>query len=141
MTGSNMNMRRYHYTIHYPKNIKDMVMEFIDQFRENEETKDPEPTYHAAEQLLEDKRALKYKSDIPLPTFDEIFDHRNTLVEFYENLDAKNIQKAVIRVYHLHENLDFTYVVAREGFIVSAWANEKDDVHRLTHDNNYYRPR
>ena len=141
MSISKMNLRRYHHSVYFPDDIGDKLHEFVSQFRSNESSKDPDPTHHAAEQLLEDRKALKYNEVIPLPTFEELFNSTNTLVEAYENLDAANLQKIVIRVHNLHEELDFTYVVAREGFIVSSWANEKNDVHRLTHDNKYYNPK
>ena len=97
-------------------------------------------TTHAAEQLLEDKRGV-----IPLPTKEELFDAANILVEVYEILDrggepTGKIQKAVIRIRGLSEKLDYTYVVAREGYVVSTWANSKSDKHRLTGKNEYYKP-
>ena len=140
------NLRRYHKDVYFPRNLAEMLREFVGQFRATEPSKDPEPTHHAAEQLLEDRKAHKYNETVPLPTRLEMFDPSNTLVEFYEVLDASNeptgrIQKALIRVHNLHENLDFTYVVAREGFIVSAWANDKGDDHRLTESaTEYYSP-
>lgn len=123
-----------------------MLGEFVGQFRQDFSSKNPEPTHHAAEELFEDKKAHKYNTPIPLPTHEELFNSENTLVEFYEVLDRNNqptgrIQKAVIRIHNLHERLDYTYVVAREGFIVSAWANEKQDEHRLTvSESEYYKP-
>lgn len=141
------NLRRYHKDRFFPKNLGEMLSEFVFQFRANESVKDPEPTIHAAEELMEDKKAAHYGRQIPLPTRDEIFCENNTLIEFYEILDQKmnpsgKIQKAVIRVHNLHPKLDYTYVVAREGYIVSAWANKKNDYHRLTEsDKKYYVPK
>lgn len=140
------NLRRYHKDVYFPGTLAEMLREFVGQFRASENSQDPEPTHHAAEQLLEDRKALNYNVTIPLPTRLELFDPSNTLVEFYEVLDKNNtptgrIQKALIRIHNLHEHLDYTYVVAREGFIVSAWANDKGDEHRLTESGTeYYTP-
>lgn len=139
-------LRRYHKDIFFPKELGNMLGEFISQFRIEETSKDPEPTYHAAEELLEDKKAQNHGGQIPLPTREELFNNNNTLVEFYEVLDRESkplgkIQKAVIRIHNLHSKLDYTYVVAREGFVVSAWANDKNDKHRLTESKDaYYAP-
>lgn len=126
--------RRYHYEVHFPKNLGEMVLEFYQSLPK------VDVTTHAAEQLLEDKRGV-----IPLPTKAELFDASNTLVEIYEILDREGnptgkLQKAVIRIKGLSEKLDYTYVVAREGFVVSTWSNSKTDKHRLTGKNEYYKP-
>ena len=113
-----------------------MCLEFFGQI------KDVDLTYHAAEQLMEDKRCI-----IPLPNREEIFHSENTLVEFYEQVNEYGaplgkIQKMLIRVHNLDEKYDFSYVLAREGFIVSAWANDKEDDHRLDGrtSSRYFRP-
>lgn len=128
------NFRRYHFEIHFPTNIGEMMLEFYQALPK------VDVTTHAAEQLLEDKRGV-----IPLPTKEELFDATNTLIEVYEVLDRDGnptgkVQKAVIRIHGLSEKLDYTYVVAREGFVVSNWANSKTDKHRLTGKNEYYKP-
>ena len=129
-------MRRYHYRVHMPENLGTMLVEFISQLKT-----DPEPTNHAAEQMLQDKRGV-----IPLPTKEELFSGENTLVEVYEILDKQNqptgrIQKMVIRVPSLSEKYDHTYVIARENFILTTWKNDKGDEHRLTEAiDNYYQP-
>jgi hypothetical protein len=98
-------------------------------------------TFHAAEQLMEDRRTI-----IPLPSKADLFHSTNTLVEVYEQLDGNGeplgvMQKALIRVHHLDPDYDFCYVLAREGFVVSAWANDKGDDHRLTgRPGDYWRP-
>lgn len=129
------NLRRYHHKIHFPDNTAQMCLEFFGQI------KDVDVTYHAAEQLMEDRRGI-----IPLPTKEELINGTNTLVEFYEQSNEFGIplgrmQKALIRIHHLNEQYDYSYVLAREGFIVSAWANDKNDDHRLnSRPNDYYRP-
>lgn len=129
------NLRRYHNKIYFPETTAIMCLEFFGQIN------DIDVTYHAAEQLMEDKRGI-----IPLPTREELLAHTNTLVEFYEQVNEfgeplGKMQKALIRIHHLHELYDYCYVLAREGFIVSAWANDKGDDHRLNGKNHdYYRP-
>lgn len=129
------DLRRYHHRIYFPETTALLCLEFFGQIGEID------VTYHAAEQLMEDKRGI-----IPLPTRDELMHHTNTLVEVYEQVNEfgqpiGKMQKALIRVHHLHEEYDYCYVVAREGFIVSAWANDKGDDHRLTENSSvYYRP-
>lgn len=110
-----------------------MIAEFFQQIN------DIDVTFHAAEQLMEDRRGI-----IPLPTKGELFYNTNTLVECYEKCDEAGnplgiIQKVLIRVHNLDETLDYCYVLAREGFIVSAWANDKTDDHRLVR-TDYYDP-
>lgn len=128
-------LRRYHYKVYFPDNIAEMCLEFFSQFS------DVDVTYHAAEQLLEDRRGI-----IPLPSREELLHETNTLVEFYEQIDTLGnrrncIQKMVIRIHNLSDQYDYSYVVAREGFIVSAWANDKNDDHRLTSSiEHYYQP-
>lgn len=131
-------LRRYHYQVYFPEYIDEMYQEFAKNLK-----KDPLPTNHGVEQFLDDKRGT-----IPLVTKEELFDERNTLVEVYERLNREHqplgkAQKLVIRVPHLdlsENRRDYTYVIAREGYIVTAWANDKNDHHRLTERNNYYDP-
>ena len=125
MAKPRVNLRCYHNKIYLPENVGEMCAEFIGQVT------DVDVTFHAAEQLMEDRRGI-----IPLPSREEIFHPGNTLVEVYEQLDGDDmplgrIQKMLIRVHNLSEDFDYSYVLAREGFIVSAWANDKNDDHRL----------
>lgn len=136
MAKPRLNLRRYHNKVYFPENTALMCLEFFAQIN------DVDVTYHAAEQLMEDKRTV-----IALPSREELLHNSNTLVEFYELCDEfgnpqGKIQKMLIRVHNLHEQYDFAYVLAREGFIVSAWANDKDDDHRLDSraSRDYYKP-
>ncbi len=114
---------RFHNEVYFPPNYASMVLEFVNSFKGEVDV-----TFHAAEQLLEDKRG-----EIPLPTNIELLDPSNLLIEFYERLDRPGrIQKAVIRINNLSEKFDYSYVVARDGVIVTAWTNDKGDNHRLT---------
>lgn len=129
------NLRRYHKDKFFPENVGHMCLEFFGQIdRVN-------VTYHSAEQLIEDPRGV-----IPLPTKQQLMEPSNQLIELYEILDAQGnatgrMQKALIRVRNLNDKFDYCYVLAREGFIVSAWANDKTDNHRLTaKGNDYYVP-
>lgn len=54
----------------------------------------------------------------------------NNLIEAYQRSDG-SLQKVVLRVPMLSPVFDYTYVIAREGYVVSAWANSKSDNHRL----------
>lgn len=134
-----LKLRRYHYSVYFPNNTSEMISEFISQL-----SGDPKLTTHAVESLHDHKCGL-----IPLPTFDELFDRRNTVVEIYERLNESNqreniAQKLAIRVPHLDPKglYDYTYVIARENFIVTAWGNDKNDEHRLTESfDRYYRPK
>jgi hypothetical protein len=136
MARPRLNLRRYHNKIHFPENTALMCLEFFGQIG------DVDVTYHAAEQLMEDRRTI-----IPLPSREELLHDTNTLVEMYELCDdwkepLGKLQKILIRVHNLHDQYDFAYVLAREGFIVSAWANDKDDDHRLDGRaaREYWRP-
>ena len=120
---------RYHCEVYFPENFPQMVLEFINTFKG-----DVDLTTHAAEQMYEDKRG-----QIPLPTNDELLNPGNKIIEIYERLDKPGrIQKAVFRIGHLNENYDYSYVVARDGVIVTAWTNDKGDNHRLTNALNEY---
>jgi hypothetical protein len=136
MARTKLNLRRYHHKIHFPEETGQMCLEFFQQIS------DVNVTYHAAEQLMEDRRGI-----IPLPTREEILHSSNTLVEFYEQINEygiplNRIQKMLIRVHNLSEDFDYSYVLAREGYIVSAWANDKNDDHRLDSrsSRDYYCP-
>lgn len=136
MTQPKVNLRRYHHNIYFPENLGELCLEFFGQIQ------DVDVTYHAAEQLMEDRRGI-----IPLPSRSELFHSANTLVEFYEQINEfgqplGRIQKMLIRVHNLSEDYDYSYVLAREGFIVSSWANDKNDNHRLDGKSaqSYYRP-
>ena len=129
------NLRRYHHKIWLPDNTGFMCMDFFTQITE------VDVTYHAADQLLEDRRGI-----IPLPSRAELLHNTNTLVEVYERLDGNNeptgiIQKMLLRVHNLHPAYDYCYVLAREGFIVSTWANDKGDDHRIDKAHMYWRPK
>ena len=128
-------MRRYHYKVYFPANTAQMHGEFFEQLQHLN------VTYHAAYQMCDDPRSI-----IDLPAHADLVRPTSKLVEFYENLDNGNqptgkIQKMLVRVSHLNEMYDFTYLVAREGYIISAWCSEKTDVHRLTRSlYEYYCP-
>lgn len=126
---SKKKFNRYHDSIYFPENFSEMMVEFVQTLNDEIDL-----THHAAEALYEDKRG-----SIPLPTKKELLDSDNKIIEFYERMDRLGrIQKAVFRVGHLHEKYDYTYVVARGGVVVTAWANDKGDNHRLTHASNEY---
>lgn len=129
-----MNLRRYHYQIWFPENTSVMLASFFEQFE------DVDITYHAAEQLIEDRNGI-----IPLPSKLEMMNPTNTLIEFYEIMDNTKrthiLQKALIRIHDLDPKLDFSYVLAREGFVVSAWSQKKNDIQKLTKSlYEYYCP-
>ena len=91
-------------------------------------------TNHAAEQMYSDKRGK-----IPLPTNEELLNRSNKIFEYHERQDRLGrIQKAHFRIGHLNEDFDYTYVVARGGVIVTSWANDKGDNHRLTESHSIY---
>src|SRR5664279_5393644 len=119
-------MRRYHYRVFFPENTAEMCLEFFNQLNYIN------VTYHAMYQMCDDPRSI-----IDLPNKSDLIDPTNLLVEFYENLDKIGnpmgvIQKVLLRVCHLNEQFDFTYLLAREGYIVSAWCSDKNDMNRLT---------
>lgn len=126
------DLRRYHYKIYFPENLGEMLKEFF------EAVPFVDVTDHGARELEKDKRGI-----IPLPSKDEFFDPHNKLVEVYERLDRHGdpeglAQKIVVRIPILNEKYDYTYVLAREGFIVTAWAVDKGDNHRLTESLKKY---
>jgi len=90
-------------------------------------------TTHASEELLQDKRGV-----IPLPSKEELAQQGNLLVEAYQRESNDILQKVVIRTKNLNPTYDYTYVVAREGFVVSAWANSKSDTHRVVKGFNKF---
>ncbi len=126
------NLRRYHHKVFFPSNTKEMLIDFINQIVKIDITN------HAMIELSTDRRGI-----VPIPTKEEMFHSDNTLVEFYERLDNDNnpegiIQKVLVRVHNLSSRLDYSYVLAREGFIVSGWANAKGDDHRLNNSHHQY---
>lgn len=129
----NVELIRYHYDIWFPDGIADMCLDFFEQFEELG------TTYHSADQLIGDERGI-----IPMPTKEDLMHPTNSLVEVYERklngLATGVMQKALLRVHHFSDTYDYCYVVSREGFIVSAWTNDKSDIHRLINDHVYARP-
>lgn len=113
------SLLRYHHKIWLPNNINELMAEFFTQLEH------VDLTTHAAKELLEDKRGL-----IPLPSKIELQGSANILIEAYQRSDG-TLQKVVLRIPTLSPTYDYTYVIAREGFVVSAWANSKSDNHRL----------
>ena len=138
MSISPTRLRRYHHKVYFPawENLGSMVVEFFSGLKK------VDITHHAATQLLEDKRGI-----IPLPSKQELMHPTNTLVEFYELLDRDGkstgtIQKALIRIHNLSEKFDYSYIIARDSFLISAWANDKNDDHRLDRSKNvYFKPK
>lgn len=129
MSKPRYQFNRYHSMVYFPDRFPEMVMEFISTFGEEINL-----TNHAAEQMYEDKRGM-----IPLPSKTEILHPDNLIVEYYERLDhLDRIQKVVFRVPSLSEEFDYTYVIARGGVIVTSWANDKGDNHRLTESVHLY---
>lgn len=126
--------RRYHYQTYFPENLSDMIVNFFSNF----DTLGA--THHAKEEMSSDKLGA-----IPMPTKEDILNHENIVIEIYEpiidGVASGYIQKLLIRVKNLSDRLDYSYLIAREGFIVSTWANMKNDIHRLTNSNGYYIPK
>jgi len=128
-------LRRYHSDIWLPSNISVMLNDFINQFNSID------MTLHAKFECKHDK-----KSVIPGITKSKLFDSSNTLVECYERINANGmpigiLQKCVIRVHNLSKLYDYTYTVAREGMIITAWATYKNDIHKLKQSwKKYYFP-
>lgn len=118
-----------------PPYLSEMLKEFYEQLPY------VDVTNHAADEFLKDKRGI-----IPLPTKLELFDPSNILVEVYEKLTELKkplgiAQKLLIRTSNLSSKYDYAYVIAREGYIVSGWAIDKNDDHRLTESiDKYYKP-
>lgn len=131
MTKPNIEFNRYHHSVYFPEDYASMVLEFVNSFKG-----DVDLTSHAAEQMY-DKN--DHRGPIPLPTNEELLEYSNKLVEFYERQDRTGrIQKALIRVGGLSEKYDYSYIVARDGVIITAWANDKEDTHRLTQSLKEY---
>ena len=112
--------------------IGEMCLDFFQNFER------VQTTFHSANQLMDERNG-----SIPLPSRADLLNPNNTLVEIYELTDkydnpAKVMQKALIRVHHLDEVKDFSYVIARDGFLISAWANAKTDIHKLTASRDVY---
>lgn len=134
---SKKRMRRYHHKVFFGDNVGQMTREFIEQLGD----KEIGYTHHAEKERNADKRGV-----IPRANREILFNPNNTLVELYEILNkdgtpTAQVQKLVIRVHDQSDHYDYTYVVAREGFVVSNWANDKGDEHRLTHSTDmYYAP-
>ena len=127
-------LRRYHKSVWMPNYAVGMVREFIEQL--------PfvDITDHASKEMYNDKFGR-----IPLPTKNELFNKGNELVEIFERIlngvPTSVAQKLVIRVKILNNKYDYTYVIAREGFIVTSWSTEKSDIHKLTKSlYEYYVP-
>lgn len=129
-------LRRYHYKVYLPENIGEMVAEFISAIG----AKEIGQTNHAS-----DERKIDKRGKIPPVTNAQLFHKDNILVECYELLThngrrMNKLQKIVIRIQNLSDKYDYSFVVAREGFIVTNWINDKGDDHRLTKTTNYYSP-
>lgn len=118
---------RYHQNVYFPEKFPEMMLEFVSLFNDS----DVECTSHAASKMINEKNNPRGR--IPYPTSKELFDRSNRVIEYYELLDHPGrIQKAVIRTGKLSEKYDYTYVVARDNTIITCWANDKGDDHRLT---------
>ena len=131
MAKSTVKFNRYHRDVYFPENHPEMVLEFVNLF-----TEEVDLTTHAAEKMIDDTNP---RGRIPLPTNEQLFHNSNELIEFYERVDIPGqIQKVVMRIRHLSEKYDYTYVVSRDGFIITCWSNSKTDNHRLTESINLY---
>ena len=133
MDYKKIKQRRYHHLVYFPKNISELLLTFLKSFCNIDFTN------HALEEMDNDKFG-----EIPKPSLMNILHPDNILVEYYEpivnDVPSGYIQKILIRVVCLSKELDYSYLISREGYIVSAWANSKEDKHRLTNKNGYYDP-
>ena len=135
MKPSVKNFVRYHYEVSWPKNVGEMCLSFFEEFKRLDKV---QTTFHSANQLMDERNGT-----IPLPTLADLLHPQNTLVEIYEILDDNNspsgvIQKVLVRAHHLDECKDYSYVISRDGFLVSAWTNSKTDIHRLINRDLYW---
>lgn len=122
---------KYHTNIYFPPEFSELVVEFISTFNEEIEL-----TAHAAEEMYSNDK----RGHIPLPTKDEILNaDASQIFEFAERKDRLGrIQKAAFRLSHLSEKYDYSYVIARDGVIITSWANDKDDWHTLKESKDRY---
>jgi hypothetical protein len=77
-------------------------------------------SYHAADEILADPLGM-----IPVPTAADLRDPENRLIEVYQDA-AGSLTKLVIRRTHLRPGVSYTYVVGRDGTLVTAWANPRE---------------
>ena len=95
-------------------------------------------TNHSINEIRNDRNGI-----IPIPSMSQLTSSSSFLIEFYSpivNGEVENkIQKLLIRVKDLSDTLDYSYIIAREGFIVSTWSNKKSDIHKLKNTQNYFR--
>lgn len=126
----NNKFARYHYSIWFPEYTSEMVLDFFENLG------DIRVTNRFTHQIETSS------VPIPIPTRSDLINSSNTLVEIYEILDEQNkpkhiAQKLLIRCHNMNDEYDYSYVCARDGFLISAWANEKTDIHRLISKDVY----
>lgn len=131
----NKGVRRYHGGVWMPDNMPAMVDDFITSC---DLRQSPLLSKHAASEMLDEQHGL-----IPMPCWEDLLNGDASLVECEEVLDSSGdatgtLSKMVLRLHHLSDALDFTYVVGRGGTIISAWANYKSDHHRLVNSIGCY---
>lgn len=122
----------YHYQIHFPKHLGDMVLDFFNNFEV------VKSSIHCKNQLMDDRNMV-----MKVPTKDDLMNPRNTLVEVQEFVDStgvgtKRMRRGLIRCHHMNPYWDCCYIVGADGYIITGWSNAKDDIHRLKSKHVYY---
>lgn len=118
-----MKLRRYHTKMKMPENLGEMILDFFSGFDKLVLTN------HARNEMVNDTYGV-----IPIPTIKDI--HGASLIEVYEILNddktrTHKIAKILVRNSRMHKKIDYSYVISHDGAVISAWANEKIDVHWL----------
>lgn len=116
---------RYHKDIGFPENYIQTIINFFLGFD------DTRLTFHSISEMADDKLTI-----IGMPHKTNLIDLDTELIEIYT--DGDEFSKVLLRNKSMSNDYDFLYVIANDGAVVSAWANEKDDDHNTLGKDIYF---
>lgn len=116
---------RYHTSFGFPDGVLDELHDTVNSIQSLE------LSVHSIMAMLGDKKSI-----IPVPNVDVLLETENNLMEVY--VDNGKIEKFLIRVKTMDDEFDYTYVITKDGMIVTCWTNDKNDVPTLNKRSTSY---
>lgn len=118
-------IERYHTSFGFPNGVLDALHEVVNNINELY------LSVHSIVSMLGDKKSI-----VPVPNVEVLLEPENNLMEVY--VDDGKIEKFLIRVKTIDAEFDYTYVITKDGMIVTCWANDKEDVPTLNKRSTSY---
>ena len=113
---------RHHYQVYFEENFREDLKAFLNSINA------VSYSHHAKLQTIQDRYGI-----IPVIKKDSL--PSGTPIEYYR-IDGI-LWKVVFKFTNFNSAFDYSYTIAKDGTVVTAWANEKSDNHSTLNHTIY----